>query len=55
MAEAGKGSQPRPFGVDQETFKSNWGTIFGRSKEYFEKSRKETLEERITDYSDEDQ
>jgi hypothetical protein len=55
MAEAGKGSRPRPFSVDQETFESNWETIFGRSKEYFEKSREEILEERITDYSDEDQ
>ena len=46
MAEAGKGSRPRPYSVDQETFKSNWETIFGQSKEYFEKSRKEILEER---------
>lgn len=25
----GKGSTPRPFSVDQETFESNWDRIFG--------------------------
>jgi ribosomal protein L32 len=27
-----KGSRPRPFSVDQETFGSNYDTIFGRNK-----------------------
>ena len=25
----GKGSAPRPYGVDHETFASNWDKIFG--------------------------
>ena len=25
---SGKGSKPRPFSVDQETFNSNWDSIF---------------------------
>ena len=31
-AEAGKGSSPRPYSVSQDTFASNWDTIF-RKKE----------------------
>ena len=31
-AEAGKGSRPRPYSVSQDTFASNWDTIF-RKKE----------------------
>ena len=27
-AEAGKGSRPRPYSVSQDTFASNWDTIF---------------------------
>ena len=29
-AEAGKGSRPRPYSVDQTTFASNWDAIFGK-------------------------
>lgn len=28
MSDGGKGSQPRPFSVDQETFANNWDAIF---------------------------
>ena len=27
---SGKGSRPRPFSVDQETFDNNWDNIFGK-------------------------
>ena len=27
---SGKGSAPRPFDVDEETFAGNWARIFGR-------------------------
>lgn len=27
---SGKGSSPRPFSVDQETFESNWEKAFGK-------------------------
>lgn len=26
----GKGSKPRPFGVDKSTFDNNWDAIFGK-------------------------
>jgi hypothetical protein len=29
-SEAGKGSRPRPYSVDQTTFASNWDAIFGK-------------------------
>jgi hypothetical protein len=28
----GKGSRPRPYSVDQETFESNWELAFGKDK-----------------------
>lgn len=31
-SDGGKGSAPRPFSVDQQTYQSNWDTIFGRNK-----------------------
>ena len=30
MSDGGKGSRPRPFSVDQETFANNWSAIFGK-------------------------
>lgn len=30
---AGKGSKPRPFSVDTNTFDSNWDNIFKKNKE----------------------
>lgn len=32
MSDGGKGSAPRPFSVDQNTFASNWDAIFGKKK-----------------------
>ena len=32
MSDGGKGSSPRPFSVDDQTFSSNWDTIFGKKK-----------------------
>ena len=29
---SGKGSRPRPFSVDQNTFSSNWDAIWGKKK-----------------------
>jgi hypothetical protein len=31
-AEAGKGSSPRPYSVDQKTFNANWDAIFKKDK-----------------------
>ncbi len=28
----GKGSKPRPFSVDKDTFASNWDLIFGKNQ-----------------------
>ncbi len=52
MAEAGKGSRPRPFSVDQQTFDSNWETIFGRKEQ---SSESDSEDKEITDHSNEDQ
>jgi len=30
VSDGGKGSSPRPFGVDQNTFQSNWEKTFGK-------------------------
>lgn len=30
---SGKGSSPRPYSVDKETFNNNWDTIFNDPKE----------------------
>jgi hypothetical protein len=32
MSDGGKGSVPRPYSVDQETFSNNWNAIFGKKK-----------------------
>ena len=32
MSDGGKGSKPRPFSVDQETFENNFDRIFGKTK-----------------------
>ena len=32
MSDGGKGSKPRPFSVDQETFENNFDRIFGKKK-----------------------
>jgi hypothetical protein len=32
MADGGKGSKPRPFSVDKETFDNNWNQIFNKEK-----------------------
>jgi len=29
----GKGSSPRPFNVDRQTFESNWDLAFGKKKD----------------------
>ena len=47
---SGKGSKPRPYSVDQETFNSNWDSIFNKKK----KTEAEKFDESImkNDYSD---
>ena len=30
MSDGGKGSSPRPFSIDQQTFANNWDAIFGK-------------------------
>lgn len=29
---SGKGSAPRPFSVDQQTYAANWDAVFGKKK-----------------------
>lgn len=59
---SGKGSNPRPFSVDRDTFDTNWNTIFKKEQTVIEEVSKliaeETLQEtdnRITDHSSEGQ
>lgn len=42
-AEAGKGSKPRPYSIDFETFDSNWERIFGRDKKSSNESKSPEL------------
>ena len=37
MSDGGKGSAPRPFSVDNETFKRNFDAIFGKTNEQLNK------------------
>lgn len=39
----GKGSRPRSFSVDQETFANNWERVFGKKEK--KKSDQEIIEE----------
>jgi len=32
MSDGGKGSSPRPYSVDQQTFGDNWDRIFKKDK-----------------------
>lgn len=32
MSDGGKGSSPRPFSVDPQTFEDNWNRIFNQPK-----------------------
>jgi hypothetical protein len=32
MSDGGKGSSPRPYSVDKDTYASNWDAIFGKKK-----------------------
>jgi hypothetical protein len=43
MSDGGKGSKPRPFSVDQETFENNFDRIFGKKK----KSEEEKFDEQV--------
>jgi hypothetical protein len=60
---SGKGSRPRPYSVNLNTFDSNWDTIFGKKEQaVIEEISKLTAEEtlqstdnKITGHSEEDQ
>jgi hypothetical protein len=43
MSDGGKGSLPRPFSVDKETFSTNWDAIFNKKK----KTEQEKFDESI--------
>lgn len=52
MAEAGKGSKPRPFSVSQEEFDNRWEAIFGKKDQSAED---DSADNKIIDHSEEDQ
>ncbi len=52
MAEAGKGSRPRPFSVSQEEFDNRWEAIFSKKDKSPDEQSADT---EITDHSEEDQ
>lgn len=56
-SEAGKGSRPRPYSIDQKTFDNNWDAIFRKNKSANEELPKNLQEadKRIADHSGEDQ
>lgn len=46
MGDGGKGSAPRPFSVDQDTFASNWDRVFGKKpKKIADMTPEEALQE----------
>jgi len=50
MAEAGKGSKPRPFSVSHDEWSSRWDAIFGRDLDNdSDKEQKETEENKSQD------
>ena len=44
MSDGGKGSNPRPFNVDTETFESNWKAIEGFGESWLERKKREEAE-----------
>lgn len=34
MSDGGKGSSPRPYSIDKETFNKNWDAIFKLKKDF---------------------
>ncbi len=52
MAEAGKGSKPRPYSVSQEEFDNRWEAIFGKKNK---STDEQSVDDEITDHSKEDQ
>lgn len=47
-SDGGKGSSPRPFGVDNNTFESNWDAIEGFGLSWLErKKREEALQKMV--------
>lgn len=36
MSDGGKGSTPRPYSVDQQTYESNWDRIFTKKPSDFQ-------------------
>jgi hypothetical protein len=50
MAEAGKGSKPRPFSVSHDEWSQRWDAIFGRDLDKdSDKEQKETEENKSQD------
>jgi len=41
MGDGGKGSTPRPYSVDWQTFDKNWDLIFGKKKQDESEEKKE--------------
>lgn len=46
MSDGGKGSAPRPFAVDHQTYEKNFESIFGMSK-LERKKREEALQKMV--------
>ena len=52
MAEAGKGSKPRPFSVSHDEWSSRWDAIFGRDLDKVDDNKEQNKTE---DKTSEDQ
>ena len=44
---AGKGSKPRPFGVDRKTYESNWDKIFSSKPQQQQQTRSPEEEQKV--------
>lgn len=52
MSDGGKGSAPRPFSVDRETYEDNWDKIFNKKvpwDNYSDLPSPEAYEEQLDD------
>jgi hypothetical protein len=49
MSDGGKGSAPRPFNVDQDTFSDNWNAIEGFGLSRLERKKREEALQKLND------
>ena len=49
MSDGGKGSSPRPFDVNHNTFESNWKSIEGFGESWLERKKRQEALQKLHD------